>query len=209
MLRKSAIAAATGIVILLGAGAAKAELITYYFGGSIGSISDPTGALAGAVEVGDSFSGSYSLDLATPDAYPQNPVLGRYISVDAHMDLDVGSISIHATGNGLRASVWDDDWNWDGFDFTSDPLTTGQLVVNEFSVAITDSTSNAFASDALPVLVDIAAFDGRSFSFNGYELDGGQFFVGGSVAYFFTPEPEMFITVSLAVAPLLSRRRVR
>lgn len=200
MFRKRAIELAMVLPTLSLTGSGHGALITYYFGGSIGSISDPTGALAGAVEVGDSFSGSYSLDLATPDAYPQNPVLGRYVSLDARMDLDVGSIIIHATGNGLRASVWDDDWNWDGFDFTSDPLTTGQLVVNEFSVAITDSTSNAFASDALPALVDIAAFDGRSFSFNGYELGGGQFFIGGSVAYFFTPEPEMLSLGLLSVS---------
>jgi hypothetical protein len=209
MSRKATLGIGMVLATLLVAGPAQAALLTYHFGGVITSVTDPTAALDGAVKLGDSFSGSYSLDSATPDTYPQNAVLGRYISAGAHMDLNVGSIVVNATGDGLLASVWDDDSNWDGFDFTSAPLTVGQVVVDEFGVALTDSTSRAFVSDALPASLDMTAFDGRGFSFNGYKPGGGRFFVDGSVTYFVAPEPDMLILVSLAVAPLLGRRRAR
>ncbi len=201
-------AAAAGLVVLLGAGAVRAEFITYYFGGQITSLSDPGGAWEGRLQVGDPFTGAYVIDADTPDLDPSSS--GYYVSASADMRINLGGTEIVSPASDSEITVWNTNSGstyWDGIDFSSATYHFGDWWVEELFAFVRDRSCTQFGSDALPrESFDIGPFDSRPFGFAGNHGLPQGFNVRGVVTYLIIPEPATAGLTLLAVLAWLGRR---
>ena len=124
---------------MLGVAQARAELITFYFGGEITSVDDPNGTLGGAVQVNDAWSGSYTFESTTPDLYPGTPEIGRYESSAASMSMTLGTLTIEAQGTQCSIGIFDEA-EGDYFAMECSGFYQNDIPVGELGFSLRDST---------------------------------------------------------------------
>jgi hypothetical protein len=208
MSRKAVVVAGGVVATLVLGGSARAELITYQFGGQITSIYDPGGAWAGRLQVSSPFAGTYTIDDNTPDLDPSSS--GYYVSASADMRVSLGGIQIVSPSSDSEITVWNTSPGstyWDGIDFTSATYQAGEWWVEELGAVVRDSTCTRFSSDALPrESFDIGPFDSRPFGFSGRHGPSQGFSLEGIVTYLIVPEPGTAGWGLLIALACLSRR---
>ena len=80
------------VVLALVAGQASGAIITFEFGGVITEVNDAASVLPPDVQVGASFSGSYTFDSTMPDLYPNDPRIGKYDSGADGLAIQIASL---------------------------------------------------------------------------------------------------------------------
>ncbi len=187
--------------------AARGGPVTWEFAGVVTNVRDPGNLLGGAVTIGSPFSGSYTFESTTPDAYPQLPDDGAYSGAVSDLHGSVGALGFTLWTNS-RADIGVYNNFPPGFD---DYAVLGYVIFigqfTQFGLGMRDSSGNAFQSDALPLdpppltLFDSTGFGSPGFSF-GDPLE--RFHVGGVLTQL-VPEPGT-VTLLLGSLLLVSRR---
>jgi len=200
---KTAIIAYVVSVVMATGGAVQATIKTFQFEGTVDSVSDSTDSLQGAVQVGDTFLGFYIFETTTADQNP-DPTVGDYATISP-LTLDIGDLSLTSAEVG-QILVFNS--SFDSYLAGSYSFTDGDFEIAELFFNLTDTTSQAFSSDALPTVPpDVQLFASRSFLLVGDRngpLNG--FRISGTVTAI-TPEPSSFMLVVLSSMLLMGRRK--
>jgi hypothetical protein len=148
-------------MLLLLTGGARAELITFEFGGVITSVTDANGVLGGAVHVGDAFGGTYVFDSNASDSYPADPSVGVYFSAGGSVAVNLGS-SLGIASSGSRTVVGNYTFaDTYGLSIVG-PFDAPDFGILEMEVFLRDSIATVFTSDALPLSPPSLAARGRT-----------------------------------------------
>jgi len=156
MKKKAGILTVFFVVLALGAGNLRAEIIEINITAEIAYIGDLDGLLNGQLGVGDILSGSYIYDSATPDSQPSAPAVGDYW----HYSSPYG---ISLSGGGFTFQTDPDNVEFIVEIVNNNPYDDGYLLlsynnlplydnvsVGHISWQLDDSTGTALSSDALP-----------------------------------------------------------
>jgi len=213
--------------------ASSAAPVTWYFGGTLNSVSDDHAGSAYAFDefsIGDSFSGSFTFESTASDSNP-SPNDGWYMpapamSVVVHGNYfwaaegGVGDVSVHTdpTLNSIHAVVYSDYFSLDptihGSVFRG-PLPPDAIYPQEWHVNMYDTTGTVFSNDALPLAPPtLESFTEATFGmwFRRIGL-GGDLFIVGSLDYLSAtapiPEPETYamLFAGLGLLGYVARRR--
>ncbi len=166
---------ACAALILIGLGAsipARAQKTHFFFTDVVTGVQDPFHVLDGSVQAGQSFRGSYTFNLSTPNSLGSDPTTGIYQYSGApygFKSLMLGDYTLSSRSSNSQFEI--DVLN-------NDPLVGDAYTVQdgEFHVSggffnmvegslihLTDSTGTAFASDALPATPpDLSKFNGNA-----------------------------------------------
>ena len=194
-MNKRLIGVLTGLVFALSASAVKATFITYDFGGAI--ISNNDGTLFPGKSVGDSYSGSFTLDT---DAAKTGdfPAVGSSTYSGTTMALSIEGTSYVV--NSL--TVWADNSKVDeGIQLSFGPSgSSGNLSLR--------SSADIFADTSIPTSLDLSVFDEDAsvkYFTAEKDVDAGTITSLSSV-----PEPTTLALLSLGLAGLgFTRRRMK
>ncbi|MFQ5494693.1 MAG: PEP-CTERM sorting domain-containing protein, partial [Phycisphaerae bacterium] len=89
---------------------AAASPVTWSFAGRITRVQDDDNLLQGAIGIGTPFFGQYTFESATPDAFPANARLGRYIGALLGVSGRIGELDFFEVPESLSfINVIDDD----------------------------------------------------------------------------------------------------
>jgi hypothetical protein len=124
--------------------------------GEVTIVNDQYNLLSGAIQVNDIITGKYIYDSATPDSDP-DPQIGEYVYTLSPygIELKAGGFEFKTNPNAVdfMIGILDNYYYFgDVYAVISDnnlPLSNG-ILVNEIIWWLSDSTSNALSSDALP-----------------------------------------------------------
>jgi hypothetical protein len=200
-----------GAAMGLGPVSAEAAMITFAFGGQVTSVGDPNGILGTSIQLGDTWSGTFTFDSQTPDKYPGDPTLGDYVTDGPGMILTVGQVTITPLASAISVLnlSWGDRFymgpagvtEWSG-------LPPGISIV-EWGVGLRDPTATAFQCDALPLIPPpLELFTERFFYVSG-GMGGGVVFRADASFTWFTlvPEPSSMLLGLFTITLLTTRRR--
>lgn len=201
------------VFLVLGvmAESARATLVTWECGGQITGVRDLGGALAGQIQVGDSWSITYVVDTAVEDSWADDPEFGVFKS--SHMSMVFSAGLLLWTAQGEQCTITVRDGNDDRLSLAANGFTAGANRILEFGASFKDSTGTIFTSDALPSPPPaVSLFDSAVLDVGGYALSGsGPFSIRGDVVYL-TPEPVSALMLVLGIGlagrpPRLRRQR--
>lgn len=144
-----------------------AETMTFEISATVYNLYDPGNAFQNSVGVGDKISGTYTIDIATPDSDP-DPQYGHYVfnptSYQLGFDFLINANSLKsdpaASSHMYEAHTMNSSGDHFGIiSHANMPLVSGSSVDDIF-IDLYDSTGQALTSDALPgEALNIAAFD--------------------------------------------------
>jgi hypothetical protein len=166
-----------------------AEPVTFEISATVNNIYDPGNALQNTVVSGDRITGTYTIDIATPDSDP-DPQYGHYIfdstSAQLGFDLLLNSISLKsdpmASGHMYEAHTMNS--SSDHFGIMSHgniPLSSGGSV-DEIIFDLYDPTGQALPSDALTGQApNISAFEFHDLHVAGNANDGNFYSLDASI----------------------------
>ena len=190
---------------------ARAELVTFSYGGTIAQVAalDPMSPFPDPVDFGTRFSGTFSFDSSAPNAILGDPAQGSYASTTGRFTLSLGGLDF--AYDGLSIGIFDVP----GFDFfsvihaenpTGDSPTGVQL-----SLSLTGLTNAALNSNAQLLLPpSLSLFDTSNAFFFTVTVDGNQVEVGGSLdSLNLVSEPPAPLLLVLMAAWWASRSRQR
>ena len=165
-----------------------AEPVTFEISATVYNISDPGNAFQNSVNLGDKITGTYTIDVATPDSDP-DPQYGHYIFNNSSTTPQFGfdfllnnnslksdpTVTTHMFEALIANSVSD---HFGIISWENMPLSNGSSVDN-IAIDMYDSTGQALTSDALTALApNVSAFEwhdihvgGNAFSGTYYNLD--------------------------------------
>ena len=191
--------------------AARADLVTFSYGGTIAQVAalDPMSPFPDPVDFGTRFSGTFSFDSSAPNAIPGDPTQGSYASPTGRFTLSLGGLDF--AYDGLSIGIFDTP----GFDFFSvihaeNPTSdspTGVLL----SLSLTGLTNAALNSTAQLLLPpSLSLFDTSNAFFFTVTVGGNQVEVGGSLdSLNLVSEPPVPLLLALMVAWWANRSRQR
>jgi len=189
---------------------AQGAMITFQFGGVIDVVDDPDNVLEGAVQAGNTFSGSYTFDPDTPDSYPDDPEFGVY--ENASLTVSLGNLTLVSQANDNNLIAVTDRPSYDRFVMGSYGFQSAGFSIHELDLSLYDSTATAFDSDALPTTPpDLGAFDpqtafDRAFFITGNRDGGPDFVIFGTVTTL-TPEPTSLMLMFFGAVVFMRVRR--
>jgi len=198
------------VVLLVAVPMAAAEMITFKFDGVIDVVDDENNVLDGAVQVGSPFTGVYTFDSDTADAWPDDLQRGRYDSPGPTMNLTIGGLEVVVESGNAKINVANDFYGSDIYRVGgTQSFMAGDLVIQEMGFKLEDPTGSALDSDVLPVrppnLTDYAQ---RWFGILGEKTGVGGFkFWGEPASLVLIPEPATFVLISGAALVVGRRRR--
>jgi len=175
--------------------AVRADLIIIGITAEVVTVLDPAGWLEGNVDVNDIITGTYTYDLSTPDSNPLSTV-GDYEHFDppCGISLTVGGFDFTTDPNNVNflVEILNDKGPGELHDayvlrsYNNLPLWNG-LPVSHISWQLSDDTSNAISSTALPATAPILG----DWPTNALSIDGGKNFLIGShvTSVILIPEP--------------------
>lgn len=205
MLRKSVIAAATGIVILLGASAAQALPITFHFTGVIDDVIDPGGVWDGRLQSGGLFRGSYTFDSETPPrVVDPGSALYDLVSVTAL----AGSETISTVGTEAHPYISIEDRSFDAYGLSSSIYDYGRFERVMIGLRLNDPTGQTFSDTSLPQAPpDLDLFSEHSFLLTGSDQSFQGLTVRGTLVSL-VPEPGALAFVVLG-ARIMCRHKAK
>ena len=190
---------------------ARAELVTFSYGGTIAQVAalDPMSPFPDPVDFGTRFSGTFSFDSSAPNAILGDPAQGSYASPTGRFTLSLGGLDF--AYDGLSIGIFDGP----GFNFfsvihaenpTSDSPTGVQLSLS--LTGLTDAALNSNAQLLLPP--SLSLFDTSNAFFFTVTVGGNQVEVGGSLESLnLVSEPPAPLLLVLMAAWWASRSRQR
>jgi hypothetical protein len=157
----------------LGTSRSQADLITFYFQGTVNNVNP---VLSGEFSVGERFSGSYTFDSDTPNTSGGDPPnFGLYTGALTALSFTIDSYTGSATDGDIN--VWDNVPS-DTYQVTSRVVTgpnVSDFELTLFQLEIGDSTNTALTSVALPLTPpNLEDFD-RGFLRIGFQRPGEAF----------------------------------
>lgn len=207
MFRRFVTAVTAGVVILLGARAAQAELITFAFTGGLTQCTDPNNVLGGGVTIDDSLTGTLLFESNTPDS-DSNPTRGSYEFAGGSLVVQVGNLTIQSDAPYIRLGQY-----FSGSDYTISapfPIPIQDFNIVEFyAVRLTNMTVPVFADDDLPSTPpDLSGFPTRYFWIQGRRPGEAEVFTlrGDIETLTLVPEPASFLLMCAVIALVNSRR---
>jgi len=195
-----------GLVVLSAAPLAHGALVTFEFSGVIDTVGDAHDLLEGAVQPGDTFSGSYTFDSDTPDSGLEDPDIGLYRFTGSSMVLWLADLEFPPAGGTFNViSVADFDVS-DRFMMESYDYESAGFFISQSHVRLEDPTASAFESDALPTSPPLLGdFSSREFFWSAYVDDPDfPFGVTGTVTSL-TPEPQALVLLLVGWVSALRR----
>jgi len=160
---------------------------TFEIVAQIGSVYDPGFALGGALQPGMQITGSYRVDLGTPDSEP-SPEIGHYehpMTAGWGFSLSAGGYTFQS--NSAAGPVFVDVINGssDGMHVITNSGTVepGSMTTYYIDMHLMDPTGTAFSSDALsPEAPNLAMFgDERRLMIGGVDQSGQYWYVDAEV----------------------------
>jgi len=160
--------------------------ITFKFTGTVSSIDSQ---LSGAAQVGDSITGSYTFDPATPDLAPSDPTFGNYVNSTANYWVKAGSFL--STGTGVNFNIFHNlvlqTYLRDQYRAAlggSGPSVNG-YAYNGFTLDLLTQAAappNVITSDALPTTPpSISAFAMNQLRFYFVDQSNGVYYIIGNL----------------------------
>ena len=208
---KAKISAVVFVFLALSANSLQATIITIDIAAEIAEVDDLGGLLEGQVNVGDTITGSYTYDSATPDSNPLETI-GNYEHFNAPygVSLSVGGFVFQTDPDNVNflVTILNDNNGSDDYTFGSYnnlPLSNG-VGVSFISWALDDYTATALSSDALPttppVLEDWESIAGLTITYG----PKGSSMIRGHVTSA-VPEPGTVFLLGLGSLALIRKRR--
>lgn len=183
-MRRSIKSLALGVSLLMaGAGAAQAELVTFQVTATIDSVDDQGYLLGGSIQAGDQITGTYIIDTATPDEDP-SVEYARYrhnAAPGIGFDLSAGGhrFATAPTSNEFAVEIADASWGdrHGVVSFTdNEPLANGTRV-DGIMIDLYDSSGTANTSTALlSTAPSLAAFNEKKLFIDGAAPDYTNWF---------------------------------
>jgi hypothetical protein len=166
-----------------------AEPVTFEISATVYNMYDPGNALQNSVVSGDVITGTYTIDIATPDNDP-DPQYGHYIfdpnSTQLGFDFLLNSISLKsdpATSSHMYEAHTMNS-SGDHFGIISHgnmPLSSGGSVDDIF-IDMYDSTGQALTTDALSAQApNISAFEYHDVHVSGNAIDGNYYYLDAKI----------------------------
>lgn len=198
----------TILVTIAIAAPARATLVTWAFEGDITYVSDRDGILLGQVNIGDTFSGSYTFESTTPDSEP-HPRVGLYLQAMTELSGQVGGVPFSALP-GFDSSI---DIRDDSSGLTDKyRALSGAWIANravEFSLQLfTDDLSQILDDSLLLDPPALGAFSPRILTLGGSETAGISISADLS-SLALIPEPGTLAFLFLGVAVVARRTSTR
>jgi hypothetical protein len=204
---------------LLGAGAAQAAPVTYYFAGTMES-----SQVAPFISVGEAFSGSFTYNSAAALAngrYDTGMTIGA--SVGAHSwsasapSATIGGVAVNDNGANGDEFVVSSYFSYPVMSAMTGP-SPGGTSNYYMALLLRDTTSTAFSSGALPTVLNLASFDQSYLNVSFLTGSFSQAYAAGKLTYlstvnpadtFNTPEPQSLLLALTALAGLVCLRTFR
>jgi len=168
---------------------------SFSFNGEVQSIIQNENDTLGNIDVGDSFSGSFSYS-DVPDSN-STVGLGGY-NQQATLSLTLGENQIDYDGY-VYIRAWDNLTGIDGFDFAVDD-EFGDWSLWWFGLQLIDSTQTAYNDDSLPTSFDVSDFNNPLFRLDGSRLSTGEQFEVEMEVQDISPIPEPSTITLLGIA---------
>jgi hypothetical protein len=166
-----------------------AEPVTFEISATIYNVYDPGNAFQNTVISGDTITGTYTIDIASPDSEP-DPQYGHYIfdptSTQVGFDLLLNNTSLKsdpmASGHMYEAHTMNSSSDHLGiFSHGNLPLSNGGSV-EDIIVDLYDPTGQAFTSDALTGQApNIPAFEFHDIHVSGNANDGNYYYLDAKI----------------------------
>ncbi|MCB9849737.1 MAG: hypothetical protein H6817_03440 [Phycisphaerales bacterium] len=154
------------------AGVAQATPVTFAFEGDITFVSDRDGILGGQVNVGDTFSGSYTFESTTPDSEP-HPRFGYYDDAISQIDGQAGGVPFSSpSGSTSYINIRNNEGGLsDSYFAFGDVLIADRAVT--FSIQLFGSDTTQLSDDSLLLVPpELTAFSPRLLFLGGSESAG-------------------------------------
>ena len=204
--------AVVGLIFAIGTSAANAA-ITYNFSGTVTNIlrDDSSGIFASNFAVGDSVTGSYTLDPTIIPTFPR-PSYARYAGNS--FNVTIGSHNFSGTAD---HRVFNDDPVVDAFSIINETGYTspilGDLISRTFFVQFFDSSGSVFSSTDM--VLDPPPLTSFDYQINGLRLDnindpedyGALYFNVDSLSVIPTPGAILLGSIGVGLVGWLRRRR--
>jgi len=125
------------------------EEVTFTFDGQVLNVDDSGGTIGGAINPGDSISGSFTIESATADTEAESTTLGKYDFAILNWDMDIASSHFSLSG---FSSIVVQNGAPDRYEIVARLIAPfGDRIWNTFWT-FTDPVGDLFSSDALPVI---------------------------------------------------------
>ncbi len=202
------------IATLFGTPSVRAEWITIAISGQVEYVNDQLGNLQNQVHFGDTISGTYTYDSAIFDSNPSSAVGDYEYSVPpAGIWLTAGGFDFrtNATNVNFLVEILNDDGllNVDAYlirSYNNSPLY-GNVLVDEISWQLDDSTGTALSSVALPLTApDMSKWSSNNLVITGPKIESIESFGIRATITSATLVPEPATILMLGFGMLLTRR---
>lgn len=178
---------------------ASAQILTFEFEGYIDNIVKNENNVIEGVYLGQTFNGWFNYSTDVPDLYPSNPLRGTYYQ-DASIVVNLGDQTFPYIDGFINFFITNDN-DGDEFLYGVDGAY-GDYSFTSLRICLTDSTGTAFATDELPLSLNIEDFDSALFRMVGDEIATSDFFqIEGQITNIqYVPEPASLLLLALGAA---------
>ena len=173
-----------------------AEILTFEFEGYIDNIVKNENNVIEGVYLNQPFTGWFNYSTDVPDLNPSDPLRGTYYQ-DASIVVNLGGQTYPYLDGFIYFSIANDN-DGDRFFYVVDG-EYGDYSFTWFGLELIDSTGTAFATDDLPISLNIEDFDSAFFRMGGDEISTSDFFqIEGQITNIqYIPEPASLILLAL------------
>ena len=184
----------------------RAEIVTFEFEGYIDNIVKNENNVIEGVYLNQPFTGWFNYSTDVQDLAPSNPLSGLYYQ-DASIVVNLGDQTYPYLDGFINFTITNDN-DGDKFFYVVDG-GYGDYGFTWFGLELTDSTGTVFATDDLPVSLNIDDFDSAFFRMAGDEIATSDYFrIEGQITNIqYIPEPTSFVLLALGGVALRIKRR--